>query len=65
MNGGVHMVDIFICEDDQQQKEKITNYIKNYIMIEQLDMRITLSTVMSAGVFVLHIQNYQKIIAII
>lgn len=59
------MVDIFICEDDQQQKEKITNYIKNYIMIEQLDMRITLSTVMSAGVFVLHIQNYQKIIAII
>lgn len=38
------MLDIFICEDDQQQKEKITNYIKNYIMIEQLDMRIALTT---------------------
>lgn len=38
------MLEIFICEDDKHQKEQITKYINDYIMIEDLDMRIALST---------------------
>jgi len=38
------MLDIFICEDDEQQRKKITKYVENYIMIEELDMKVTLST---------------------
>jgi len=38
------MLKIFICEDDQIQKEKLEKIIKDYIMIEELDMKITLST---------------------
>ncbi|WP_246001287.1 LytR/AlgR family response regulator transcription factor [Oceanobacillus piezotolerans] len=37
-------MEIFICEDDKKQKERITKYIKDYIMIEELDMRVALST---------------------
>ncbi|WP_096437912.1 LytR/AlgR family response regulator transcription factor [Alteribacter populi] len=38
------MLDIFVCEDDPQQRERVTQYIQDYIMIEELDMNVTLST---------------------
>ena len=38
------MLSVFICEDDDKQREKIESYVKNYIMIENLDMELVLST---------------------
>lgn len=38
------MIDVFICEDQEEQREKISSYVANYIMIENLDMRLTLAT---------------------
>ncbi|MHC9532742.1 LytR/AlgR family response regulator transcription factor [Dellaglioa sp. L3N] len=38
------MLDIFVCEDQKEQREKIVKYITNYIMIENLDMRLALAT---------------------
>ncbi|WP_277750313.1 LytR/AlgR family response regulator transcription factor [Halobacillus litoralis] len=37
-------MDVFICEDDLQQKKRITQYIENYIMMENLDMKVAIST---------------------
>lgn len=38
------MLQIFICEDNQIQRERINKSIENCIMIENLDMKISLST---------------------
>lgn len=38
------MIEVFICEDDPQQKERMRTYIENYIMMEELDMKVALST---------------------
>ena len=38
------MIDVFICEDQKEQREKIINYLTNYIMIENLDMQLALAT---------------------
>lgn len=38
------MVEIFICEDDKMQREKLTDYIQDYIVMTGLDMKITIST---------------------
>lgn len=38
------MLDIFICEDNQVQRNMIETTIANYLLMEQLDMRITLSS---------------------
>jgi len=38
------MLWVFICEDNQIQKEKLEKMIENYILIEELDMKIALST---------------------
>jgi len=38
------MLSIFICEDDLTQKEELEKFIQNYIMIEELDMKLVLST---------------------
>lgn len=38
------MVPIFICENDPIQKSRLEEIIKKYIMIEDYDMAITLST---------------------
>ena len=35
---------IFICEDDDLQREKLEKIIDNYIFINELEMRIELST---------------------
>jgi len=38
------MLSVFICEDDVIQKENLERFVSDYIMIEQLDMELTLST---------------------
>lgn len=38
------MLKIYICEDDKKQLEQITKAVENTIMIEELDMKVELST---------------------
>jgi two-component system response regulator AgrA len=38
------MLSVFICEDDERQRAKIETIIRNYIMIEELDMDLVLVT---------------------
>ncbi|UZM98581.1 response regulator [Lysinibacillus sp. MHQ-1] len=38
------MIDVFICEDQKEQRERIARYVSNYIMIENLDMQLVLTT---------------------
>ena len=36
------MIDVYICEDDIKQLDTIKKYVQNTIIIEELDMNITL-----------------------
>lgn len=38
------MLPIFICEDNDIQRKSIEEYIQDYIMIEELDMKVEIST---------------------
>ncbi|WP_339239689.1 LytTR family DNA-binding domain-containing protein [Paenibacillus sp. FSL R5-0517] len=38
------MLEIFICEDDEEQRKRLTKYVTDYIMIENLDMKVVVST---------------------
>lgn len=38
------MIDIFVCEDDYKQLNVIASYINNYLMIEKLNMKLSLAT---------------------
>ncbi|NLL00521.1 MAG: response regulator transcription factor [Clostridiales bacterium] len=38
------MLSVFICEDVISQKKQLEKYIKDYIMMEELDMELVLST---------------------
>lgn len=38
------MIGIFICEDSKREREFITNFIADYMMIENLDMKVVKST---------------------
>jgi len=38
------MLKIFICEDDQKQRENLEQLINNYLFMENLDMALVLST---------------------
>lgn len=38
------MNEIFVCEDNAVHREKVNTYINNYLMIENLDMNLSLST---------------------
>lgn len=38
------MLSVFICEDDTAQRERMEKIITNFIMIEEFDMRLVLST---------------------
>lgn len=38
------MLSIIICEDDWKQRQMLEQYVKNYIMIENLDMELVFST---------------------
>jgi two-component system response regulator AgrA len=38
------MIDIYICEDIQKQRELLSNYVENIITFEEYDMELKLST---------------------
>ncbi len=38
------MLDIFVCEDNAAQRRTIVNIIQNTVLIEELDMQLTLDT---------------------
>lgn len=38
------MMNVFICEDNLKQLEKITEIVKNVLLIEELDLRLILSS---------------------
>lgn len=38
------MLDIFICEDNAAQRQTVVNIIQNIVLIEELDMQLTLDT---------------------
>lgn len=38
------MLNVIICEDNENQRKRITKFIEDSIMIENLDMKIALST---------------------
>lgn len=38
------MLGVFICEDNEVQRNEIESFIKNYLLIEELDMEIKVST---------------------
>jgi len=38
------MLHVFICKDDQEQRERLEEVINNYIFIEELAMKVILST---------------------
>lgn len=38
------MLSIIICEDDWKQRQLLEQYVKNYIMMENLDMELVFST---------------------
>lgn len=38
------MINVFVCEDDYKLLNVIANYINNYLMIENLDMKLALAT---------------------
>ena len=38
------MLDVYICEDEKEQLDLFSGYVSNTILIEDLDMRLALST---------------------
>ncbi|WP_010074267.1 LytR/AlgR family response regulator transcription factor [Clostridium cellulovorans] len=38
------MLSIFVCEDNKEQRERITKAIENIVLIEELDMKLALAT---------------------
>ncbi|MNC38037.1 accessory protein regulator protein A [compost metagenome] len=38
------MLEIFVCEDDPEQRKRLNSYIESYIMMENLDMKLVIST---------------------
>ncbi|EOT27267.1 hypothetical protein C805_01375 [Eubacterium sp. 14-2] len=38
------MLDIFVCEDNAAQRQTVVNIIQNIVLIEELDMQLTLDT---------------------
>ncbi|WP_338591051.1 LytTR family DNA-binding domain-containing protein [Paenibacillus sp. Y5S-9] len=44
------MLEIFICEDDEEQRKRLTKYVTDYIMIENLDMKVVISTAHSSDI---------------
>lgn len=36
------MLPVFICEDNRMQRERLTKYIEDYIMVEHFDMKLEL-----------------------
>ncbi|GEO62848.1 LytR/AlgR family response regulator transcription factor [Companilactobacillus nantensis] len=38
------MIDVYVCEDDTKQLNEIVNYINNYILIEDLEMKLQIAS---------------------
>ncbi|CAJ1186003.1 Accessory gene regulator protein A [Companilactobacillus paralimentarius] len=38
------MIDVYVCEDDTKQLNEIVNYINNYILIEDLEMKLRIAS---------------------
>ncbi|WP_260484812.1 response regulator [Listeria booriae] len=38
------MIEVFICEDEDNQRAEIVKYVESYIMIEEFDMQLALAT---------------------
>ncbi len=38
------MLSVYICEDNPKQLDMLTHFVQSYIMIEELDMEVTLAT---------------------
>ena len=38
------MIDIYICEDSEEQREAITHYVESAVLIREYDMKIKIST---------------------
>lgn len=38
------MINIYICEDDPKQLDQITKYVENYLLMEELDMKVRITT---------------------
>ncbi|WP_310551687.1 LytR/AlgR family response regulator transcription factor [Paenibacillus glufosinatiresistens] len=38
------MLEVFICEDDEAQRNKMVKYVSDYITMENLDMKIVMAT---------------------
>jgi len=54
------MLPIFICEDDPTQRKRLEQYINNYIVIENLDMEIVLSTD-NPAILLNHLENHPEL----
>ncbi len=50
------MLEIFVCEDDPEQRKRLNSYIENYIMMENLDMKLVISTGVSKDI-IEYLQN--------
>ena len=38
------MIEIFICEDEKEQRRKLTNFVHDYVEAEGYDMKVSLAT---------------------
>ncbi|WP_054643683.1 LytR/AlgR family response regulator transcription factor [Companilactobacillus kimchii] len=38
------MIDVYVCEDDPKQLNQVVEYIENYLLIENLDMKVQIAT---------------------
>lgn len=54
------MLDIFICEDDPQQRKQIEKIINDVILIEDLDMEIRVCSALPEDILV-YLQNSDKV----
>jgi hypothetical protein len=40
----MRVIDIYVCEDDPKQLSQVVEYIENYLLIENLDMKVRVAT---------------------
>lgn len=40
----MRVIDIYVCEDNPKQLNQVVKYIENYLLIENLDMRVRIAT---------------------
>ena len=57
------MLSVFICEDDEMQRKKIETIVRNYIMIEDFDMELVLSTGNPEEVLI-YVKTHPKIVGL-